>query len=283
MKAAELYAKLDSDFIKQGLTDDWTSWIGDELLGFASVNWKARMMGLFIDNNTDEVANVFTAVFPSDKVISELLNKKVKNTVLFTHHPMVWDINRKEVFSGASKKLLLKLKAKNISVYTLHVPLDDYGLNSTGVTLAQALDLRPVDKFGLYYGAYAGVIASSVFKTVKELADKMQLVLGHNVKVYNYGSADINHERVAIVAGGGLTETINELVKLKVKVLVTGISVLNDFSKEAHNLAKENKITIIGGTHYSTEKFACIKMCSYFKKLKLHSEFIEDFPCMNDL
>ncbi|HLE05879.1 MAG TPA: Nif3-like dinuclear metal center hexameric protein [Candidatus Nanoarchaeia archaeon] len=283
MKATDLYAKLDKDFIKQGLTDDWVSWMDSDALSFTCPNWKERMMGLFVDNNTDEVTNVFTAVFPSDKVINEVLSKKVKNAVLFTHHPMVWDINKDKVFSCVNKKLLEKLKAKNISIYTLHVPLDDYGMYSTGVSLAQALGLRPVDKFGLYYGAYAGVIANSVFRSVKELVNKVQLVLGHDVKSYNYGSDDINNERVAIVAGGGLSETINELVKLKVKVLVTGISVLNNFSREAHNLARENKMSIIGGTHYSTEKFACISMCAYFKKLKLHSEFISDDPCMNDL
>lgn len=283
MKAIELYAKLDKDFIKPALSDDWTEMNNEPVIEFVSSNWKARMMGLLVDNDTDEVTKVFTAVFPSDKVINELLVRKVKNAVLFTHHPMVWDINKEKIFSGINKKLLDKMKVRKISIYTLHVPLDDYGPYSTSVLLAQAIGLRPIDKFGLYYGSYAGVIANSNFKNIKDLTNKMELVLGHKVKSYNYGSEDINNVKIGVIAGGGLTETINELVKLKVKVLVTGISVLNDFSKEAHNLAKENGIAIIGGTHYSTEKFACINMCSYFKKLKIPSEFIEDFPCMNDL
>jgi hypothetical protein len=39
----------------------------------------------------------------------------------------------------------------------------------------------------------------------------------------------------------------------------------------------------LGGTHYSTEKFACMAMTKYFEKLGLPSEFIEDAPGLADL
>jgi putative NIF3 family GTP cyclohydrolase 1 type 2 len=59
--------------------------------------------------------------------------------------------------------------------------------------------------------------------------------------------------------------------------------VLNDRSRAAHDIARENKINILGGSHYSTEKFACMAMCGYFRKQGLPSEFIEDTPVMEDL
>jgi len=52
---------------------------------------------------------------------------------------------------------------------------------------------------------------------------------------------------------------------------------------EAHKIAEENGINVLGGTHYSTEKFACIAMVDYFKKLNLPSEFIEDEPVLEDM
>jgi len=39
----------------------------------------------------------------------------------------------------------------------------------------------------------------------------------------------------------------------------------------------------LGGTHYSTEKFACKKMCKYFEEKGLPARFIEGEPVMADL
>jgi hypothetical protein len=41
---------------------------------------------------------------------------------------------------------------------------------------------------------------------------------------------------------------------------------------------------LLGGTHYSTEKFACQAMCDYFGKIGIIStEFILDTPMLEDL
>jgi putative NIF3 family GTP cyclohydrolase 1 type 2 len=74
-----------------------------------------------------------------------------------------------------------------------------------------------------------------------------------------------------------------EIVERKINIFVTGVTALNNYSREAHEFAKENKINIIGATHYSTEKFACIAMCDYFKKRGLPCEFIEDKPILEDM
>ena len=64
---------------------------------------------------------------------------------------------------------------------------------------------------------------------------------------------------------------------------MTGITALNDFSKETHEFEKENHINLIGGTHYSTEKFACIAMTEYFSKLGINSKFIDGQYYLEDL
>ena len=66
-------------------------------------------------------------------------------------------------------------------------------------------------------------------------------------------------------------------------MFVTGIAVKNEHSKKAHEFAEEHRINILGGTHYSTERFACIAMVDYFRKLGLSSEFIEGKPVMEDM
>ncbi|MCP4647167.1 MAG: hypothetical protein GY852_05430 [bacterium] len=76
---------------------------------------------------------------------------------------------------------------------------------------------------------------------------------------------------------------LKEITKEGVSVLVTGITAKNAHSKESHDYAKANGISILGGTHYSTEKFACKKMCDYFNGLGLESEFISGKPVMEDM
>jgi len=97
------------------------------------------------------------------------------------------------------------------------------------------------------------------------------------------GKAIINN-RVGVCAGGGNDSgVVSELIDNGVNVLISGLSRNNEYSSAAHELEKENKINLIGGTHYSSEKFACIAMCDYFNKLGLQSDFLEDTPCLQDL
>jgi putative NIF3 family GTP cyclohydrolase 1 type 2 len=110
----------------------------------------------------------------------------------------------------------------------------------------------------------AGVFGKTDCATVQNLRNKFQEIVGHEVSLYHYGNGEIKDGIVAVVAGGGLDETIEEIAQNKVNVLVTGITVQNDHSKRAHEFANKHGINILGGTHYSTERFACISMIDYF-------------------
>ncbi len=151
MNVQKLYQKLDQDFELERLKDDWKEMDFNE---YISENFKKRYMGLVLDNS-EEIFKVYTAVFPSDEVLQKILNFKEKDILLFTHHPMDWNIMGKEIFKNIPRNFLQKLK--------------------------------------------------------------------------------------------------------------------------------ENKINIIGATHYSTEKFACMAMLDYFKQTGLPAEFIEGNPDLNDL
>jgi putative NIF3 family GTP cyclohydrolase 1 type 2 len=68
-----------------------------------------------------------------------------------------------------------------------------------------------------------------------------------------------------------------------VNTLISGLSVKNVYSQAAHELEQVHGINLLGGTHYSSEKFACMAMCEYFRKLGLPAEFVPDTPCLQDL
>ncbi len=281
MDAKKLYNRLEKDFIKPGLSDEW---FGMENYGkFLSENFKERAMGIVCDN-TDNVTRVYTAVFPEDEVMQKILNDGTENAMLFMHHPLIWDIRKgPEVFQAPKKEYLEEFEKRNISIYVLHVPLDNYGEYSTSCTLAEAVGVRTEKAFAKYFGSLAGVIGSCDFKSLDELKDSFASAVGHEVSLYDYGDSIVDG-RVAVVGGGGNDLGIlKEVAENGVSVLVTGITAKNEFSKEAHDYAESKGISVLGGTHYSTEKFACAKMCDYFKGLGLDSEFVSGKPVMEDM
>ncbi|OGI11587.1 hypothetical protein A3K64_01710 [Candidatus Micrarchaeota archaeon RBG_16_36_9] len=283
MKAVQLYKQLEKDFITPNLSDDWAEHM-TSVADFLSGSFKKRSMGLVCDFAT-EINKVYTAVFPSKPVLRRILNDGTHDAMLFVHHPSIWDIRKApEVFQQMDRGLLQQFKDQRISIYNLHVPLDNFGKYSTSVTLAKALGIKSEKPFAPYFGSLAGVFGRIDLERVQNLRERFEEVMGHKVSLYNYGGSKIKDKTVAVVAGGGNSvEVLEEIAKAGVNTFVTGITVKNDHSQKAHDFSKENKINVLGGTHYSTEKFACIAMADYFKKIGLTSEFIEDKPVMEDM
>ena len=91
MEARELYGRLKSDFIKEGITDyDWASRMPD-LNKYLYDDFKQSGMGLMCDF-TDEIEKVYTTVFLSDRVLSKVLSDGITNAMIFSHHPTDWDL-----------------------------------------------------------------------------------------------------------------------------------------------------------------------------------------------
>jgi putative NIF3 family GTP cyclohydrolase 1 type 2 len=283
MKATQLYNQLEEDFITPNLSDEWSKDM-NSVAEFLCPNFLKRSMGLVCDFAV-EINRVNTAVFPSADVMQKILSDGTQDGMLFIHHPSIWDIRKApEVFQQMDRALLQKFKGRRISIYNLHVPLDDFGKYSTSVTLAKALGIKPTNTFAPYFGAMVGIFGKSDCATVQDLKNKFQEIVNHRVSLYNYGDDEIKDATVAIVAGGGNdVETLEEISNAGINTFVTGITVKNEFSSKAHIYAEKRRINVLGGTHYSTEKFACMTMVDYFTKIGLPSEFIEDEPVMEDI
>jgi len=282
MKATPIYQHLENDFVTSKMSDDWAQYM-DSVVDFLSENFKKRSMGLVCDFAT-KINQVYTAVFPSMAVMQRILNDGSQDAMLFVHHPSIWDIRKApEVFQQMDRELLKQFRDRRISIYNFHVPLDNYGEHSTSVNFAKALGIKPKKPFAPYFGALAGVFGKTDSATIQDLKKVFEKAVGHKVSLYNYGDNEIKERTVAVVAGGGLDLIIKEITENNTNVLVTGITVKNDYSRKAHEFAEKHRINILGGTHYSTEKFACISMVGYFEKMGLFSEFIDDIPVMEDM
>jgi putative NIF3 family GTP cyclohydrolase 1 type 2 len=284
MRATDLYAKLNDDFIVEGIRDiDWINRMS-ELDGYLTSEFKQNGgMGLMCDF-TDEIDKVFTTVFLSENVMEKLLNENISNAMLFSHHPTSWDLKNRNGNYAPKAEYIAKLKERNISVYILHHPLDNFGKYSTCGTLANELKIHVEKPAFLYYGAMCGVIGTAVCAEIGELSERFSQAAGHRTSLYQYGCKNIQGEKIAVCPGGGNSVFVaNEMMRHNAKILITGVTILNGRSRETHEFEKANGINVLGGTHYTTEKYAPMKMCGYFNGLGLPSEFIGDEPDFNDL
>ncbi len=282
MKSEKLYEQLEKDFVEPEMWDEWAEYM-DPISDYLTDQFKERSIGLVCDN-TDEIKEVYTAVFPEKKVMKEVIGKSEGNSLLFMHHPSIWDINQDPPFQLMDEELLEKFQDKQISIYILHVPLDNYSEYSTGRSLAEALEIKVKEPFAEYRGGKSGVIGKTKAETLEEQAKILQKTIGHEVGIYPYGDKEIKDQKIGLVTGGGLMKsTLKELNERDINTFITGLTARNDHSEENHEYAEEKEINLLGGTHYSTEKFACKKIREYFEEKGLPARFIEGEPVMEDL
>ena len=93
MKAVDLYDRLEKDFVMPEIVEDWYNCGMPENDMLICENYKKRSLGLLCDF-AEEVNKVYTAVFPSDKVLTKILNDCAENAMLFLHHPLTWDLSK---------------------------------------------------------------------------------------------------------------------------------------------------------------------------------------------
>ena len=223
MKAGILYDKLNADFIKDGISDiDWAQRMPNLHKYLFPEFIQNGGMGLMCDF-TNEIEKVYTAVFLSDRVLTRLLNADVSNAVLFSHHPVNWDLKDHNGSYEATGEYIAELKERNISVYVLHHPLDNFGRYSTCGTLADKLKIKIEQPAFLYCGAYCGVTGTTGCKTTGELHELFSKTAGHKTSLYQYGDENICGKKNAVCPGGGNDmSVVNEMMERNINTLITG-------------------------------------------------------------
>lgn len=280
IRAEKVYSSLDKEFELDKFQDD--EWSLLDLGEYMTESFRETRMGLAL-NNTEEVRKVYTAVFPSNRVLDYILAAEERNILLFTHHPMNWFPDKGGVpFRNIPREYLRRLNEREISYYAIHVPLDKIGPYGTTSSLARILDIETEREFFEYYGVLVGIIGKTKQKSLFDIAAQVEGIVDHRVRIWEYGPSEILDQRVAVVAGGGNDPDVaKEIVDADVNTYITGITQKNSNWKPSlkfHKICEQNGINIVGATHCSTEKFACIAAQKFFEKLGLPTEFVEDEP-----
>jgi putative NIF3 family GTP cyclohydrolase 1 type 2 len=253
---------------------------GIRIEDYATEEFLQRFNGLALEN-ADEVACVFTLVFPSSEVLADVQRRASgRSALIFTHHPMDFET------SGAGlmpirDAWLRRLRAQRISLYAAHAPLDCHETVSTSRSLARALKVPAARTFANYMGGHAGVHGRIDPVPFEEFAERLKAACGVEQVTTKRNSDTVEH--VAVVAGGaafpGLME---EALAAGCDTYVTG-----DFQvrhggpwAEEHRpqfdaFVEEVPLNLIGGSHYATEALVLQhEMLGWFNSQGLPAEFV---------
>ncbi|MHA2301446.1 MAG: Nif3-like dinuclear metal center hexameric protein, partial [Candidatus Thorarchaeota archaeon] len=122
MKAEKLYKSLKDEFeYDKYEREEWGFSDDDD---YVTESFKKTGKGVVLDN-TEEIQKVYTAVFPSEHVLDQLLSSGERNILLFTHHPVIWDTTIGGFpFRKIPSDYLENLRDCAISLCSIHAPLD---------------------------------------------------------------------------------------------------------------------------------------------------------------
>lgn len=187
--------------------------------------------GLLIgDANT-----IVKTVYLSLDIDSELLENVDNNSLIITHHPLIFKGIKKIDFCIYPTNLIKKMIQKNISLISMHTNFDKTHLNRYVASNILGYDILSCDDFVCYFRAN-----SSLEEICMNLKKKLDL---KHLRV-TVGKTYINDCAITTGSGGDLIGEINADCFLS-----------GDFKYHQALEAKENGLTLIDIGHYESEKF----------------------------
>jgi dinuclear metal center YbgI/SA1388 family protein len=189
---------------------------------------------------SDVVTSIAAAVSTSFHAISRA--KSAQADLLIVHHRSWPEIDLELV-----EEKHTRLRQNGISLYGAHSALDCAPGISNGDGIAEATGVKVRERFLPYHGGMAGVIGTTT-GTFQEFVDRLRSALGTHVEAHENGA---RFGVVAIASGGApLTNFVQDAAARGADTYVTG-----EISMYTRMYAKERKINLVAGSHYSTETF----------------------------
>jgi hypothetical protein len=179
-----------------------------------------RFNGMML-RSSDSVGEVFCAAFPGPGVIARLFELAQEGALLFLHHPIDMEVAGVG-FLPIPPDQLERLRARGVSVYACHAPMDCHDEIGTNASIVEAFGARVEQGFAPYGIGLAGRIASVPPASLDELVQHGRDVFGVE-RVETGGARPEAITKVAIVAGGGDdVELFEAAEQLGAQVYITG-------------------------------------------------------------
>jgi putative NIF3 family GTP cyclohydrolase 1 type 2 len=287
MKTADLAARLDAffrvdDYPREDFAEIevFSREAGIPLEEYATADFMRRHNGLMLDN-CEDVEQVYTLVFPSGKVLGEVVRRaEGRPAFVFTHHPMDFETSGRGLVP-MGEALLLRLREAGISLYSAHAPLDCHDTISTSRSFARAAGVQIDGVCAGYHGGHAGVVGGIGETLLDVFVEHLRSALEVE-RVDTHAPGD-KVARVAVVAGGAaFPPMMQEAIDRGCDTYVTGDFRIRhggpwaeEHRPQLDGFIQKAPINLVGGSHYATEALVLRhEMLGWFNGLGLPAEFV---------
>jgi putative NIF3 family GTP cyclohydrolase 1 type 2 len=194
--------------------------IGHDHTQIFEADFCQRANGLMLRSG-DMAKDVYCAAFPSPDVLEKLLAMASEEALLFVHHPFDMEVSGVG-FLPVPPDALAQLRARGISVYACHAPMDCHDEIGTNASIVEAFGVRVEQPFAEYGHGFAGRIGSITPTEIDALVSRGRSVFGVD-RVEIGGGKPAIIRRIAIVAGGGDDpELLEEAEQRGAQAYITG-------------------------------------------------------------
>ncbi len=180
--------------------------IGSDWRSAFEPDFVRQFNGLML-RGADEVQTVFCSVFPTPEVLAAFMDSSQAGDLLFMHHPVDFECGDPRGKWGRgwlpiAPETIQVMKDRQLSVYTVHAPMDLHREIGTNMAIAHALDFQRESDFYPYMGGYAGMIGTIPPTNTDALIEKLKAIF--DIPYVDFEGVKVDDIRkVAIVPGGG--------------------------------------------------------------------------------
>lgn len=221
--------------------------------------------GLMI-KGTDKVHTVFLAVFPTRSVLDRFIDESQEGDLLFMHHPLLMECGDPKGewgrgFVPIKDTFINKLKEKNVSVYTCHLPMDYHPQLGTNAAIVKALEVNVTDGFLSDHKGNHLVLIGDIPKTnTKRLIKTLEDIF--EIPYVDFEGKTLDAiKKVAIVAGcGDKVDWMKEAERRGVQAYITGevhCHIDSEYGRQKYDemkaYASVTTMSLIGVSHAASE------------------------------
>ena len=187
--------------------------------------------GLLVGSFEDDINNIYISIDLDEK----LIQNAERNSLIITHHPLIFSGLKRVNFNTYSTKLLKELIKKDISLISMHTNIDKTHLNKYVAEEILGFKIENSKDFISYCE-----INMKFDDLVKYVSSKLDLKTTNTVRCNDF------IKKIAIVTGSGMS-LIDEI---KADCFLTGDIKYHDAME-----AKARNISLIDIRHYESEKY----------------------------
>jgi dinuclear metal center YbgI/SA1388 family protein len=209
--------------------------------------WERDAVGLQVGDQRRTVSSVLVALDVTDPVIDEARRKKAE--LIVSHHPLLFHPARAISASTDVGRMILKLVASNIAVYSAHTNLD-FTQHGVSFALAKKLGLTKVRFLSPLKGTRAKVVVFVPPTDVDRVAEAMAAagagVIGEyqscTFRVHGTGTFRGSSETKPFIGKAGRLETTSEVrlemiaPRARIEAIVAALKRVHPYEEVAYDV-----------------------------------------------